>query len=607
MVEPGAAETVQVAPARPSAGDDDGPRAGAVGRSEHATAGGGTDGEDVAPGGEARNVVLRAWDAVTDRPLLVGGTVAALVAGAHAIWIWNHRHLGGFDPDEASYLSTALRIHRSIDPAHPLALLRAVLANGHGVSVPVLSVPLLLVGPRDPRTAMMIQPLLLVFVAVATAGITRKLAGNLAAIVAAAWVVLVPTVTTAVQSYWYGLGAAAAMAGAMWALLTSDGGRNRRVWLYGVAVGVMLLSRTMTLGYLPACAVAGLVVAWPDRHALKRVVAAVAIGVGIASPWYLINRGAIFGYLFSFGYGDNAALFGQTGLSDRLSLRWERFETGFGVSGILRGAILTIALAMYLYLLGRWLLRRSPEGFDGRGFAALSAAILVGTAALVSTANNGVWFELPLVVLGASLLVSAAAHLPRLLSVPMALVVLASAASTLPAALWLTTWEAPGAASHYEWGFSEYDERFEPSRRDEHPEAARDWWRASRRIQEHLRDISPDGRSAVFVVAGNTHLWNSNTIRMSSELDGWDPELWIPDTTKPPADRRDYLTPTVRLEPGRRAERVLVVGDHDQILWPLDAEVRSFVRQAERSGYAETERFPLPRGGDVVVYRQEAR
>lgn len=549
----------------------------------------------------------RAWDLVVGRPLLTAGVISAAVATAHAVWIWNNRHLGGFDPDEASYLSTALRIHRSIDPTNPLAFAAAVAANGHGVVVPLLSVPLLIVGPRDPRMAMMIQPLLLVFIGVATAGITRRLAGNAAAIVAAAWVVLLPTVTTAVQSYWYGLGAAATMTGAIWALLASDRGLNRRIWLYGVGVGLMLMSRTMTLGYLPACVVAGLIVAWPDRRALKRTVGAAALGVAIAAPWYLVNRSAIFGYLFSFGYGDNAALFGRTGLFDRLSVRWTRFEAGYGIDGKLRAAMFAVAIAACAYLLVRYLLRRADPSFEGRGFAALSAAVLVGTLALLSTPNNGVWFELPLVVLGVSVLVVAAAQLPRLVSVPMAVAVVALAAAALPAALWLTPWREGGASSHYEFGFSEYDERFVPSSRDEHPRAAREWWRTSQRIEKALREISPDGRSAVFVVVGNTHLWNSNTLRMASELDAWDPELWTVDTTRPPAERRRDLTPTVDLEAGRPAERVLVVGSHDQILWTLDANVRSFLAQAERSGFEEVERFAMPRGGDVLVLRHRDR
>lgn len=561
----------------------------------------------------------RLVDLVDRHPLIVIAVLCGIVASAQAWWIWTHRHLGGFDPDETSYLSSALRIHRSIDATNPLGAIRAALTNGHGVTVPVLSVPLLIVGPRDVRMAMMVQPLLLVFLGVATAGITRQLTrcadlpGRLRhhapAVFAALWVVLLPTVRTATQSYWYGLGAAAALAGAVWALLTSEGGTNRRIWWFGVGMGVMLLSRTMTLGYIPACAVAAVIVAWPDRRGLRRSIGAFGLGLLIAAPWYLLNRGAIFGYLLDFGYGKGAPLFGPNRFSDRLDLRTSRMTEG--LFGNLPAAVLAAVAAVALLGLALTLVERrrnpdTPWGLRPRPLLAVAGIVAAGTAALLSTANNGVWFELPMVVLCVPMIVALMSQAPRPAWMATAVAVVAVQIVALGYGLWLSPWEPDRRpASHYEWGFSEYDERFAPSRRAEHAAAARDWWELSRRVKDELKAIAPDGRSAIFVMVGNTHLYNANTVRMAAELDPWDPILIVPDTTEPPAERQRHLTPTLAVRAGSASERVLVVAQHDQIMWPLDADTPSFFAQARREGFTVTDRIEMPRGGDVLILRQE--
>ncbi|MFZ4434749.1 MAG: hypothetical protein ACOYOQ_16280, partial [Microthrixaceae bacterium] len=116
-----------------------------------------------------------------------------------------------------------------------------------------------------------------------------------------------------------------------------------------------------------------------------------------------------------------------------------------------------------------------------------------------------------------------------------------------------------------------------------------------------MRSISPDARTAAFVVTGNTHLVNAGTIRMAAELDSWDPTIIIPDTTSASTRSRE-LSPTVTTD--RPAERVLVVGLHDQILWPLDADVLTYLEEAEQSGYEVVDRFRMPRGGEFVILRR---
>ena len=48
--------------------------------------------------------------------LVLAALFPAAVAVSNGWWIWTHRHLGGYDPDEMSYLSAALRIPIINDP-----------------------------------------------------------------------------------------------------------------------------------------------------------------------------------------------------------------------------------------------------------------------------------------------------------------------------------------------------------------------------------------------------------------------------------------------------------------------------------------------------------
>src|SRR5690606_14331548 len=128
----------------------------------------------------------------------------------------------------------------------PWELIADVIASSTAPFVPLVSAPLTMVGPQDPRMAMMVQPHFLVLSSVAVAAIASRLAGPLAAIASGVFFASLPTVALATQSYWLGLGATTSVAVAVAALLASGRCSNRWVWVYGVFVGLMLLSRTMT-------------------------------------------------------------------------------------------------------------------------------------------------------------------------------------------------------------------------------------------------------------------------------------------------------------------------------------------------------------------------
>lgn len=541
--------------------------------------------------------------AIERRPLLAVALVASAVALGHAIWVLTHRHLGALDPDEAGYVAAALRFQRSIDPLHPLEFVRTVMSGGNGPFVPLLALPLLIAGPRAHGTVMLVQPLLLVFTCVAIAGTTRRLASPLTAFATGCAFLALPSVALATQSFWLGLGATACMAGAAWALVESDRLTNRWIWAFGALAGCMALSRTMTLAFVPGLFLAAAILAGRDRRSWIGLAKAAAAAVVVAGPWYLLQRDAIFGYLIDYGYSERAGLFGSGGPLDRLSFRFDRISGDIGTW--ITWTVAAIALTAIPLAFLRW--RRTGEVPAGtREALALGATVASGLAALVSTTNNGVWFELPLV----ALLVVLAGTLAHLTWWPLrvALVVqLVGQAVVVLAVTWWLVEPSAGLTAHYEHGFAQYDERYEQGRRDEQPEAAADWWELTTSVEEYLRELDGGtGLGAEFIVSGNMQLFNSNTIALASELEGWGPQVVIPDTTLDDAERAEDLDPRGSGRDGRELERVLVLALHDHILFTPDAEVESFHRQALGSGWEEVRSFDMPGDGRVVVMRHAA-
>lgn len=558
-----------------------------------------------APGLAGRSL---AW--VRRHPLLVVVLFASAVAVVQGWWLWNHRLLGALDPDESGYIATSLRYHRIL-ATDPLALPRAIGGTGNGPLIPLLTVPLIVLGPFDPRTALLMQPVLMVVTALAVAGIAQRLAGASAAVVAGVVFTMLPTVVFATQTYWLGLGAAAFMSLAAWALLASDRLTNRWTYAFGACVGLMLLSRTMTVGYLPAMAVAGAVVAGRDRRCWIGGLKAVGVALLVAGPWWFAARDAIFSYLFSYGYGERAGLFGGGGPLQRAHQRVDAVLLGVGPLELFAAVVVAWSVVVVVTRRSGW-----PE--TTRSAAAVAAAIAAGIVALASTSNNGVWFELPIVALAVPLAVAAGSWAPAWLRGVVLVPVLGLGALQLACALWLIgpygrslpLIEEVHRVSQYEYGFQQYDVRFGPDRRSELATASAEWWAASVAVEEELRGLTADGEK-VYTFSGNFQMFNSNTVGLAGELRSWSPRLWIPDTVGDADDRAIYLDPTATDLAGNDVidafgypvERVLVLALHDQHLFTPDADVQALHDEAVEAGWEPVRRFDLPVGGEVVVLR----
>ncbi len=358
---------------------------------------GGGDAGDPGPT-RARSFLARLAQ-LGDRPILATAVVGLVFFLIQAYWIHRARFVGALDVDEAGGIAHALRFHRLLLDG-PLALVRGVFATGDGPLVPLLSVPFLLVGPRSVNTAMLAQPMLVVLAALGAAGATNRIAGPRAGTVAGIAVFGTPVMIVSSRSFQNSLGVAAFLSLALWALSSSDRARRMVPMVaFGAAVGAMLISRTMAIGFVPAVGGALLIVVAKERKVLLNIGVAGCAALFVAGPWWYSQWDYITGYLTENAYGDRASYWGPTELSGRFATHLDRIDTNFKLAfPYLNLLVLVLALVS---LVGWYREHGSARSWPGwkRELLAVWFVWIMGYVALFSTSNIGYWFSTPLDVM----------------------------------------------------------------------------------------------------------------------------------------------------------------------------------------------------------------
>ena len=197
------------------------------------------------------------------RRLAWARTSGALVAGIilttlvlHVVWLVRFRRGYVTEWDESGYLQFALS---NFDALHDQGLWTfAKTVAGRETFGPLLPFVTSLAYPivgRGVFGSLLVLPLFFAGLVGATFALTRRLVSDSWAVVAALAVAAIPAVTDYTRLFHFALPATACMTAALWALVRSDG--LRRVgWAaaFGVFVALTLLSRTMTVAYLPGLA-----------------------------------------------------------------------------------------------------------------------------------------------------------------------------------------------------------------------------------------------------------------------------------------------------------------------------------------------------------------
>lgn len=381
--------------------------------------------------------------------LVVAAAGLALLA-IDAWWIATHRHAYPLNIDEAAYTTMGLVDYLGLRAGGLHGWWEAVQAQTPNAPLlPALSSLLYLVkaGVVEGFGAL---GAFMVLLGLAIYGIGERLAGPRLGALAALVAMTAPGVLAFAHVYIFALPAATLLACGVYALLRGEG-LQRWPWALacGVALGLMLLARTMTVAFVPgvlAAAGLALLARRPDRQEVTRgllnlgllVLAAAAV----AALWYWRNLQPVLDYLTDFGYGGKSAEFG----TEHSLISWARWT---GVAERIAGTDLLLPLALLtlagVLATGIAALRRVLGASDrlaalaglARGDAATVAIVaLAGYVALTSSTNTGFGFSLPVSVLLLPLAVTAlrrfrAVAVPAIAAVALLAAVNLAASSSL--------------------------------------------------------------------------------------------------------------------------------------------------------------------------------
>lgn len=276
----------------------------------------------------------------------------------------------------------------------------------------------------------------------ATYGIGERLAGPRLGALAALAVGTSQGVFVFSREYIFALPTAAFLACSVYALIRSEGMRRRR-WAIacGAAVGLMLLSRTMAVAFVPGVAVAallGIALSYRDELAQRALNFGLAVlaAVLVAATWYWNNFDPVYDYLTEFGYGSQAQNYG----AEASFLSWDRFKSV--AEKIIQGDLLVpmsllvvvalVACAVAVVQRLRAAEDRKAEALRILGSDAVALFIVAGAGfgALMSSQNGGFGFTFPVAMLLPPLAVVALRRY-RAAIVPVTVLVVAVAAINL--------------------------------------------------------------------------------------------------------------------------------------------------------------------------------
>lgn len=561
-----------------------------------------------------------------------------------SVWIWQIwmvlrvRHIGSFNLDEAGYLAQAFGMQRGLADGGPSGLIEMIGVQS-GPLVPFLSSLLLLTRPRSLLVAMAIQPMLAVVTAVAVAGIVRRLAGPWAAIAAGVVTLGLPVLLVSARGYQLSVGATAFMSVAVWMLITADGGRNDvRMAMFGASTVLMLLARTMTLGFVPGLLVAAVVQVWAERTWRRSFVFAVGGIAGVillATPWWISGGADAMTYLLRNGYSQVADRYGSGPLPTRVLNRFLRLLM------TVRPMLLVPAIGLWIGAITSWVRngidRRSIGVFDAspivedlgpdgpqpssslrRDLLTVALPIVLGYVALVTTNNEGTDFDLPLIVLGVALTASLIVNLRSIqrkiwggLAVAIATVNIfavgnvalgttinfddgpdpvATASSLLFAGSEGTQTEFASADQRFAWGSS----------RAQRLAASNEWWSVNAKLTWAFEQIEESvGRDVVRTITGSAPLLSANSLLLSGEVNGhgggWIQQV---DHGDEPEDFLRLVKPTVAGRPN-----ILVIIEARRGGF-ADPELLGRQRcDVERQGWYVQKRVLMPDGGTATILR----
>ncbi|MFD5090004.1 ArnT family glycosyltransferase [Amycolatopsis thailandensis] len=336
--------------------------------------------------------------------VLLGVAIAWLVVNLR--WIVLYRDGQVFDIDEAGYFGMALNNHGAALRDGALGWFEAVEAPG--IQAPLLPAltSLHFFATGTGTVAAFVVPLLAgVALILLTHAVANRVAGRPFAWIATVLVATAPGVLYETRAYHFALPAAVMTMAAIYCLIRSEGlSKPKFVVLFALFVGLMPLSRTMAIAFVPGLVLAALiqaVCAEDRRRGLKWFAVAAGVAIGVAAIWLVPNGVGVFKYLTGFGYGKQSVEFGSKAGVFNPAAWYERFKLLISDHGLPYALLLCAGLAVAIFVAIRSF-RSAPAKESLRAMVAsplfpLALLVGVGALAVLSSKNTGTAFFLPLI------------------------------------------------------------------------------------------------------------------------------------------------------------------------------------------------------------------
>lgn len=557
--------------------------------------------------------------------------LVGVVALVHVLWLAHFRTGLPLNIDEAGYLSFAFDNLHGFAAHGIVGFFDAVVAQRQfGPLVPMVAAPILAVFGNSPVVGMSAELVFLGALATGTVGIGTAIGGRRAGLLAGVIVVLSPGAFDFARTFLFVLASAALFALSVWTLIKTDR-FARWTWsaAWGASTGLMLLSRTFTLGFLPAVGLAAalLVIRGPRplRIPLRNLAIAIAVAAGSAGWWYGPNVFPLMRYLINNGYQTESRYYDVSGSPAGIHFWTTRLLQLLNQGIYLVPAL--ILLAAVVIAGSSWLKHQHGHRWRAADVLEWSATplgtvVVVATIsylALTSSRTGGPGYSVPLVPLVAAVGSTALLALPARARVGL---VACLAAALLGTAIAKTTETGPFATprclsvpgvgcvtvsdgrgtSQQQLAFLGMDATNPARARRGAPGA---WARLPPTVAGWIHDDAARARvTPVVFFASRDPLLNTNTVGLAWRMRYHEP---LPIGQLRPDEGGDTLTNYYQWmdDPRRGQPTFLLATDRSNFEYPPRVTQTRAEQAARLLGFVLVRAFQLPDGRAARVYERE--
>ena len=325
----------------------------------------------------------------------------------NVIWLWLFRRGQPYNIAEYGYLGIALNDFHALMARGIVGWIQAVESPSiqSPVTTALSSLTFVIFGPR-PLVGFFVTILSGIVTIIASYYIGKLISGRRTGLIASVVVATSPIIINGARDYIFALPVTAVTTVALLALLYSDRFRNKKfAILFGIFLGLMPLTRTMTIAFVPALVVAALISAsdnsLDNRRRWMNLFISFIVAIVTASIWLVPNGILVMQYLLSFGYGNRSVEYGPK--QSLLNLNTWLYTIQNLASYVYLPELVFIILGFILLLVMMTRMLFSEKWTDvfrimqKSNILPLVILIVEGLIALTSSRNKGSAFVAPLV------------------------------------------------------------------------------------------------------------------------------------------------------------------------------------------------------------------